>query len=430
MKLDLEWLQNNKQYILLSMISGSHAYGTAIEGVSDMDERGCFILPQDQLYGLEKVTQINDDDNDIVYYELGRFCELLLKSNPTVLELLNPPSDCIRILNPLFKEYFIDNRKQFLTKACNKTFLSYAQQQISKATGLNKKMNWEKQKVEKKDLLDFCYVLEGEKSIPWKKWNGDKEYDVKFIGAVNIEHARDTYALYYDAIAYNCFNDNDSQEEKEKCKKLLKETGRLFGFGYKGLVKIGVKEEEKENYGISNQLRLSDIPKGEKPFCTISYNKEGYSESCKDYREYQEWLNNRNTQRYVDVDNHGQQIDGKNMLHCVRLIETARDIVDKRDIIVRRDNKEELLDIRRGKVDLPNLIIKADNLLKEIEVKFKESDLKEDVDKDYINSLLKSLRITFYSDIKNYCPNCGYYYTYDIGYNNMECGSCHNNWSK
>lgn len=23
------------------------------------------------------------------------------------------------------------------------------------------------------------------------------------------------------------------------------------------------------------------------------------------------------------------------------------------------------------------------------------------------------------------CPKCGYHYTYDIGYNNWECGDCH-----
>lgn len=31
MKLDLNWLKENPQYILLEMISGSHAYGTNIE---------------------------------------------------------------------------------------------------------------------------------------------------------------------------------------------------------------------------------------------------------------------------------------------------------------------------------------------------------------------------------------------------------------
>jgi hypothetical protein len=58
---------------------------------------------------------------------------------------------------------------------------------------------------------------------------------------------------------------------------------------YKGLVKVGESADGGDNYGISNQLRLSSIP-GEKSIATIVYNKDGYTKHCKDYREYQEWL--------------------------------------------------------------------------------------------------------------------------------------------
>jgi hypothetical protein len=34
---------------------------------------------------------------------------------------------------------------------------------------------------------------------------------------------------------------------------------------YKGLVKVGESADGGDNYGISNQLRLSSIPKGENP---------------------------------------------------------------------------------------------------------------------------------------------------------------------
>ncbi len=44
------------------------------------------------------------------------------------------------------------------------------------------------------------------------------------------------------------------------------------------------KKKQKENYGISNQLRLSSIPKGEKCLGVFSFNKDGYSEHCKYYK--------------------------------------------------------------------------------------------------------------------------------------------------
>ena len=74
------------------VIRGSHAYGTNIE-TSDVDYSGVFVQSQDSIYGMSYKEQINDDNNDIVIYEIRRFLELLEKNNPTILELLNTPED-------------------------------------------------------------------------------------------------------------------------------------------------------------------------------------------------------------------------------------------------------------------------------------------------------------------------------------------------
>ncbi|UFH53185.1 DNA polymerase beta superfamily protein [Spirosoma sp. KNUC1025] len=73
--------------ILFECISGSRAYGTDLP-TSDTDIRGVFVLPQAELYGLHYVAQVNDDKNDVIFYELGRFVEFLSKNNPNILELL------------------------------------------------------------------------------------------------------------------------------------------------------------------------------------------------------------------------------------------------------------------------------------------------------------------------------------------------------
>jgi hypothetical protein len=36
-------------------------------------------LPKDQFYGLQYIPQVSNETNDEVYYELGRFVELLIK---------------------------------------------------------------------------------------------------------------------------------------------------------------------------------------------------------------------------------------------------------------------------------------------------------------------------------------------------------------
>jgi hypothetical protein len=73
-------------------------------------------------------------------------------NNPTVLELLNTPEECILYKHPVF-DMILNDRDNFLSKKCANSFGGYARQQIGKAKGQNKKQNWEKDKVTRKDVL-------------------------------------------------------------------------------------------------------------------------------------------------------------------------------------------------------------------------------------------------------------------------------------
>lgn len=379
--------------ILFETIIGSQAYGTQTP-TSDVDKKFVYILPMDYILGTGYVEQINVN-KDYTGWELRRFLELMETNNPTVLELLNSPEDCIISKHPLF-DLILAHKEDFITKLCKNSFGGYARQQIVKAKGLNKKQNWEKDKVTRKDLLDFCYVIQGDKSIPWRTWNSGK-YDEKFIGAVNIPNARDTYALFYDSVAEMLHSENTDEELRETYKEALRKAGKSMGMGYKGLINTGHEDEDgKINYGISNQLRLSSVPKGEKVIATIVYNKDGYSEHCKDYKEYQEWLENRNEARYVETQEHGQRIDGKNMMHCMRLIRMATEIGEGKGIQVRREDREYLLSIRRGELDLDKLIEEADNAIKNMDEVFDNSTLPDRVPKGLVNALLVTIRREFY----------------------------------
>jgi predicted nucleotidyltransferase len=387
-KITHEYLEQNG-LILFECIIGSQAYGTQTP-TSDVDKKFVYILPQDYILGTGYVEQLNVN-KDYTGWELKRFLELMGSSNPTVLELLNTPEDCIITKHPLF-QYVLDHKADFITKGCRNSFAGYAVQQIQKARGLNKKQNWEKDKVTRKDVLDFVYVVDGEKSMPWKVWNGGT-YDEKFCGVVNVSNARDLYAVYFDTDANNCFNEKIPEHMREAAKTWRKDEGHSMGFGYKGLVKTG----EGANVAESNQLRLSSIPKGETPICNIIYNKDSYSTHCKDYKEYEEWLANRNEQRYVDTQEHGQKIDGKNMMHCMRLIRMSKEIGRGEGIIVRRPDAKELLAIRRGEVDLDALIDTAEAEIKEMDRIFDESDLPKGINPELVNNLLIKIRREFYN---------------------------------
>lgn len=98
---------HTQNLILLEAVSGSRAYGLATPD-SDTDIKGVFYLPKSMFYGMEYIPQISNETNDIVYYELGRFIELLLQSNPNTLELLASPSDCVRYRSPLMGAFKTD----------------------------------------------------------------------------------------------------------------------------------------------------------------------------------------------------------------------------------------------------------------------------------------------------------------------------------
>lgn len=341
---------------------GSHAYGTNVEG-SDEDFKGIYLQsPEDVLQnGYREQYSVNKDET---YYELRRFLELCLTGNPTMLELLYSPEDCIVYKHPIFDK-LLEHRDKFLTKACKHSFSGYAYSQIDKAKGLNKKMNWENSKVERKTLLDFCYILVPVGSRPLKEWLGyqrnHKEQKQEYYGVTKIPNMRDMYYIY--------FSDNPN-------------------IIYRGLIN---KEET------SNELRLSSIPISETlKGVAMSYNKDGYIEHCKDYLSYQDWLKNRNVQRYVDVEEHQQKIDGKNLLHCYRLIETGTEIAKLKTINVRRENADFLIGIRKGKHNLQELLDKATEKIKECEQAFDDSDLPQKSDREFFMSLMPKLRKEFY----------------------------------
>jgi len=380
---------------LYLVVRGSHAYGTNLP-TSDTDYAGVFVQSMDSILGMSYIEQVNDDKNDTVIYELRRFLELLAKNNPTILELLNTPEDCVIYKDPAFDVIF-ENRDKFLTKVCSQSFGGYAVAQIKKAKGQDKKQNWEKDKVTRKEVLDFVYVIDDEKSIPWKEWNSGENihrfiYDEKFCGVVNLANAKDVYAVYFDSSAALAHSKSYSVEFRNKLKDKMKSEGRPMGLGYKGLVKV----DEGDNAGISNALRLSSVPKGEKAICNIIYNKDSYTQHCKDYKSYQTWLEERNEQRWIDVKSHDQKIDGKNMMHCRRLMDMAREIAEGKGIVVRRPNSQELIDIRQGKVDLQSLIDHVESEIKAVDDLYKNSTLPDSVDIKLVESILINTRKNIY----------------------------------
>jgi len=349
-----------KNLIIFEAIMGSHAYGTSMP-TSDTDIRGIYIQPKDDIYGFGYVDQVADNKNDIVFYEIKRFLELVRTNNPNILELLNAPEDCIVYKDPIF-DIILEQKKNFITKQCKNSFAGYAIGQIKKARGYNKKINWEEEQMVRKNVLDFCYILERGGTVSLHEWlkkysqNTVNVYTQQDFGLAKVDHAHDIYALYR-----------------------LPE--RHEGSGIVGDI-------EK-----ANDVQLTSILKGLMVEAYLTFNKDAYSTHCKRYAEYKEWLENRNEDRFKMNKEHGKNYDSKNMMHTFRLLNMATEIANG-EIIVRRppEEIETLMAIRKGEYDYHKLLYEAEEKIEGLDELFNNSDLPNKVDADLVNTLLIAIR--------------------------------------
>jgi uncharacterized protein len=144
----------------------------------------------------------------------------------------------------------------------------------------------------------------------------------------------------------------------------------------------------------SNDVHTSSVPEHLKPKGILYFNKDGYSMHCKDYNEYQTWLNNRNPDRYNTNKKHGQKYDSKNIMHVVRLLRMAREIAEKGIITVRRNETEirYLLAIKNGQHDLKQMVEWSSKETERLKELFEQSDLPDSVDEKFCHDLILNLR--------------------------------------
>jgi uncharacterized protein len=116
--------------ILLSGIVGSTAYGLATAS-SDVDRLGMYVAPTERFLGLHKPKEsLVVTEPDITMHEVGKYCALALKCNPTVMELMWLPLGLYEKTSALGQD-LIDIRRAFLSAPyVRNAYLGYASQQF------------------------------------------------------------------------------------------------------------------------------------------------------------------------------------------------------------------------------------------------------------------------------------------------------------
>jgi hypothetical protein len=345
-----EQVHNNRQVLLLQCVSGSKAYGLDTPQ-SDTDIKGVFALSRNEFYGLHYTEQVANPSNDIVYYELKRFIELLARNNPNILELLNTPPDKVLYRHPVMK--FV-RPEIFLSKLCLQTFAGYAQSQIRKAKGLNKKIFNPIDK-KRKSILDFCYVIEGYSTVPVQVWLQRNSYIQGDCGLINIPHSRDIYAVFHQ-----------SQTQERLC---------------------GICSGDS-----ANDILLSSIPEKLEPRAIMSFNKDGYSAYCREYAQYWDWVGRRSDVRFQNTLEHGKNYDAKNMMHTFRLLNMAAEIAVEKHVNVFRNDRDFLFKIKTGELLYDELVKMANEKIAKIEELYAQSDLPEQPDEGEVGEVLVKMR--------------------------------------
>jgi hypothetical protein len=118
-----------RDHTIYAAVVGSRAFGLATDD-SDTDTRGVFVAPTDAYWALAKPpAHVDGPGVEQFSWEVERFCELALKANPNLLEVLHSP--LVVVCTDLGTE-LLELRRAFLSQLVYQTYNGYVLSQFKK----------------------------------------------------------------------------------------------------------------------------------------------------------------------------------------------------------------------------------------------------------------------------------------------------------
>lgn len=334
---NLKWLKENTIFLTRS---GSHAYGTNIEG-SDEDFCGVAIAPINYYLGnLNKFEVMEHKGNpDIKIFDIKKFFELAGQCNPNIIELLFTDESAWVIANPFWHGIY-KHRQHFLSKEARDRFTGYAISQLNRIkTHRSYLLNPIEKQPQRKDF-----------GLPQDRKVLDKEQ-------FNVIEAR-----------------------------IRKLEDKLGGEGW-----TKDKVEIADESVVQEALKGVDINPNLIP---IIIAERKYNSAMREYNKYQTWKAERNPKRAELESKFG--FDTKHGMHLVRLMTSCKQLLETGTFTTRRPDAEFLLSIRNGAWTYDELMLWARKMEREMDEAYAKSTLPNRVDKAKLDNLLVRLIENFH----------------------------------
>lgn len=291
-----------KDNLLVKLLAGSHAYGTALP-TSDVDYRGIFCAdPINILTPFFPIREkVDEQEEDSKFYELSHFMKLCLDCNPNIIELLWTDDVDIIFRTPAY-DFLREHRQKFLSSKIAFTTSGYAIAQLKRIKGHNRWIT-NPQPKEPPRQIDFLSLVQ---------WFGDtKKFKLNWLEYHEnfrlIPYGQDVYGLY-----------------EEQGRKLFNENTFTLNIAYDE----SVSEARKT------------------PLAVVKFNKAEYETAKEKHKQYWIWKKNRNERRSELEEKF--EYDTKHAMHLVRLLRMGKEALEDGVILVKRPDAEELLSIRNG----------------------------------------------------------------------------------
>lgn len=291
-----------KENVIVKHYAGSRAYGTALP-TSDTDFRGTFcaapINVRTPFYRIGESKDVTEEDT--VFYELAFFMKLVLDCNPNVIETLWVDSGDIVAQHPSYA-LLREAAPKLLSSKIAFTTTGYAKSQLERIKGHNKWIT-NPQPEARPQQVDFVSLVHN--------------FSDEKVFKLNLRELHEGYRIV--PYSGDCFG-------VYKCAG-----GTTFD------VKDGSLNPDYDGMGIGKAH----------PLFIGKFNREVWTEAKVRWEQYWEWKKNRNAARSALEEQFGY--DTKHAMHLVRLLRMGVEVLETGQILVRRPDAKELLEIRAGK---------------------------------------------------------------------------------